>query len=499
MVILSKKEWIFLLIEMNNIEKAFGPRKIIALKRLTLCADDKIAVVGKNGAGKTTLLRMIAGEIVPDAGRIKVMGCIRMIPQLHTAEQIDVDVRIAGRLGLDPQRVHSGGEQTKQRITAAFSQPCDILLADEPTTNLDIAAIHYLQTLLCEFRGGLMIVSHDRALLGLVCNKVLEIGSNDSTLYHCGYDAYVQEKEKESLHYQRKYEQFDAERKRLGRVADEKALGAARMRKTPRRMGNSEARLHKMGNQKAKAKIQRSAHAARSRINQLDNVQKPWQDRPIVFDVPRRAVHSAWLITASDVSKAYGDHRVLEHCRFGIPNGKKTAIVGPNGAGKTTLIDMILSETDGVAACQGLKIGYFSQDIRNIDDELSVLGNALSESIYDACFVRTILARLLFRRDEIHKDAGLISGGERIKLAIAKILLSDYNLLILDEPTNYLDIESRCALEAVLSAYTGAVLFVSHDRAFLENVADRIICIADKTTQSFEGGYAEFAAASVGG
>ena len=487
-----------MLLEINDVKKSYGDRTVIALKRLTLEAGDKIAVVGKNGAGKTTLLKMIAGQTVPDAGRIKLSGCVGVIAQLGHADTADVDARIAGRLGYNRQRVHSGGEMTKQRIAAALSQPYDILLADEPTTNLDIAGIAQVEMLLGRFRGGLMLVSHDRALLSAVCNKVLELGGGACTLYNCGYDAYVQAREEKALHDQRRYIQYAAEKKRLGRVADEKAHCAARVRRTPRRMGNSEARLHKMGGQKAKANLQRSAHAARTRIDQLEKVEKPWEPRSIVFDVPRRTVHSPWLVTASDVTFAYGSRPVLSGCGFSIPNGKKTAIVGPNGCGKTTLLNMIIDGADDIALCHTLKIGYFRQDLGGLDVGISVLNNAMAESIYGQQFVRTVLARMLFRRDDMDKSAGLLSGGERIKLAIAKILLSDYNLLILDEPTNYLDLESRSALEAVLAAYTGAVLFVSHDRAFLRSVADRVIYIEDGRTHTFEGGYDAFEASGSG-
>ena len=481
-----------MLLEINDIEKSYRERKIVSLKKLTLDFGDKITVVGKNGAGKTTLLRMIAGQIAPDAGRIRSSGRVGVIAQLGRTDPADVDARIAGRLGIDRQCVYSGGEKTKQRIAAALSQPCDILLADEPTTNLDINGIQHVQAMLGGFKGGLLLVSHDRELLASVCNKVLEIDRGACTLYHCGYDEYVDAKAQAVLHDRRRYEQYAAERKRLGRVADEKARSAARVRRAPRRMGNAEARLHKMGDQRAKASLQRSASAARTRLDQLEKVEKPWEQRPIVFDVPRRAVHSPWLVTAADVSKAYGGRMVLDRCAFNIPNGKKTALIGKNGSGKTTLLDMICRGADGISRSRTLRIGYFRQDLGGIDEGASVLQNAMDESIYGQQFVRTVLARLLFHRSDIDKRAGLLSGGERIKLAIAKILLSDYNLLVLDEPTNYLDIESRVALEAVLAAYDGAVLFVSHDRAFLHSVADRIICIEDGCTSTFEGGYDAF-------
>ena len=251
-------------------------------------------------------------------------------------------------------------------------------------------------------------------------------------------------------------------------------------------MGNSEARLHKTDSQKAKEAIDRSAKAAISRLYQLEAVKKPWEEKEIVFDVKSKVVHNPVVVSVKGVSKAYNGKSILQDCSFTVPGGKKTALVGANGAGKTTLVNMIVSGVEGVSTCKRCKIGYFRQDVSDLDDEKSILENVMSSSAYDEKFSRTILSRLLFHRDELDIKAGSISGGERIKLALAKIILSDFTLLILDEPTNYLDAVSRDALESVLAAYSGALLFVSHDRMFISNVADRIIYIKDQTTYTVE-------------
>ena len=193
------------------------------------------------------------------------------------------------------------------------------------------------------------------------------------------------------------------------------------------------------------------------------------------------------LVNAENITVRYGERIVLDGCCFSIPNGKKTALIGPNGTGKTTLLNMIAQRGEGISACTGLRIGYYRQGTGGLDDGKSVLENAMVHSLYDETFVRTILARLLFRRDEVHRSAAVLSGGERLKLALAAIILSDFNLLILDEPTNFLDITSRQALEDVLTVYPGTVLFASHDRAFISAEADRIINIENGKTRTFEG------------
>ncbi len=474
-----------MLLEIKDITKYYGERKIIELAGFKLYSGDKVAVVGRNGSGKTTLLDMISGRAQPDSGLVSVKGSVAVVSQTDEETGGEMDSRIAGRLGLECN-AFSGGEKVKERIAKAFGSCADILLADEPTTNLDIKGITYLEGLLCGFQGGLVIVSHDRALLKKVCNKVLEIESGACRLYGCGYAEYLKQKELERQADEEKYVEYISERDRLKNVAAEKTRKSASVKKTPKRMGNSEARLHKMGGQGAKEKLDRAARAARSRLGQLEKVDKPWQQKDIVFDVFPGVIHSPVLIRVNDVSKDFDGRVILERCSFIVPNNKKTAIIGDNGAGKTTLLEMIARGSCGIEVCRNLKIGYFKQDMSNIDEEKSVLENALEGSVYGQQFVRTILARLLFKRNELGKRAGVLSGGEKIKLSIAKIVLSDFNLLILDEPTNYLDIESRAALESVLTSYPGAVLFVSHDREFIKNIADRAVMLQNGTAITYE-------------
>lgn len=467
-----------MLMEIRGLEKSYGARPIVTIKRLALYRGDKLAVVGKNGSGKTTLLKMITGEEEPDAGRIAVCGRLSVIGQFDTPED---------------RQAYSGGEKTSALIDRAFNDMPDLLLADEPTTNLDMESIERLETRLAAFDGALMLVSHDRTLLRNVCTKVLDIENGNCALYNCGYEDYLAQKELERSANMAQYEAFAQERSRLKKVAEDKARQSSSVRRAPKRMGNSEARLHKMGGQKQKAKLDRAAKAARSRLNQLEKVEKPWQDKDISFDLQATKIHSPVLVSVSGVSKSYGEKCVLEDCGFTVPNGKKTALIGPNGAGKTTLLELIAARVSGVETCAHLRIGYFKQDLSSLDLSSSVLGNAMANAAYDQQFVRTILARLLFRRDEVHHMASTLSGGERLKLALAKIILSGFHLLVLDEPTNFLDIESRSALEAVLGAYPGAVLFVSHDRAFIDAVAERIVYIKDRQTHTFEGRWAALA------
>ncbi len=486
-----------MLLEINELNKSYGDRQVVSLKKLCLYTGDHVAVVGRNGAGKTTLLRMITGEETPDSGRIQLHGRLAVIPQLGELETVQFDRRVAAKLGVDCASAFSGGERTKALIAAAMAQQPDLLLADEPTTNLDIAGIMQLESLLKRFDGALLLISHDRMLLEAVCNKVLEVEQGVFTLYSCGYREYAAQKQLEYQTQQSRYEAYTTERDRLKQVAREKAQQSAGVSRTPKRMGNSEARLHKMGGQGAKQKLDRAAKAMQSRLEQLEKVEKPWEYKPISFDIRPAAVHSPVIVSLRDGSKTYGDKIVLQGCSFDVPNHKRTVLIGPNGAGKSTLMEMIVQHEEGVEVCAGFKPGYYRQDAAGVDVRKTVLQNAMENAVYDETFVRTVLARLLFRRDEVSKTAGVLSGGERLKLALACIILSDFNLLMLDEPTNFLDIESRQALEDVLRAYPGAVLLTSHDRAFIEAVADRIVLIKDGQARTFEGGWGEYAQRSV--
>ena len=465
-----------MLLEIKNLEKDYGLRTVISLKKLAVYEGDKVAVVGRNGSGKTTLLRLIAGEEEPDVGAVRVRGRVGVIPQF------------GGQDGI------SGGERTRTLIDQAFAQNADLLLADEPTTNLDIEAISCLEEQLCAYLGALLLVSHDRALLEAVCNKVLDIETG--TFYGCGYEEYAAQKQIEMKSQIARYEAYAAEKSRLKNVAADKARQSQSIKKPPKRMGNSEARLHKkMGGQGAKAKLDKAAKAVRTRLEQLEPVEKPYREKDIVFDLHGDTIASKVLVSVRGASKAYAQRQVLCECSFDVPNGKKTALIGPNGAGKSTLLGMIADREEGIHTCARLKIGYFRQDINTLDFDRSVLENVMAKSAYDECFSRTILARLHFHRDELTKKAGMLSGGERLKLALACIILSGFNLLMLDEPTNFLDTASRNALETVLSAYPSAVLFVSHDRAFIKAVADRIVTIRDEQTFTFEGGWQAFSQA----
>jgi macrolide transport system ATP-binding/permease protein len=198
------------------------------------------------------------------------------------------------------------------------------------------------------------------------------------------------------------------------------------------------------------------------------------------------------LISGSKITKRFTSKELFKEAEFKVLNGLKTALIGGNGTGKTTLLKMIIGEDESIKLANGVKLGYFSQDTGILEDDATILENIMKESVYPEHFARTILARLLFKRDDVYKKVGQLSGGERVRVCFAKIFCSDANVIVLDEPTNYLDIYSMEAVENTLKLYEGTILFVSHDRKLISSVADRIVFIKDCKLNTFEGTYAEY-------
>ncbi|HQL35791.1 MAG TPA: ABC-F type ribosomal protection protein [Bacillota bacterium] len=484
-----------LLLEVNNIKKYYADRLILDIKDFKAYYGEKIGIVGANGAGKTTLLDIIAGRNIPEEGSIKLYGEISYITQLDMEAASEVDNRMAKEFELyfNSLDTASGGEKTRFKIAESLSESSSILLADEPTSNLDIQGIELLEKKLAGYKGLILIVSHDRELLDKLCSKIVEIEDGELKQYSGSYSQYKLQKDMEFERSQFEYKQYLDNKRALEEAIKEKKNRATSMKKAPSRMGNSEARLHKTGNQKAKANIDKAIKAMETRISKLEKKEKPKEQQNVIVDI-QSAVKpvSRVLISGKGISKAFGSKELFKDAEFEIINGSKTALLGGNGTGKSTLLEMIMKSDKSIKLANGVKLGYFSQGTDILKDDETILENVMKESIYPEHFVRTILARLLFRRDDVHKKAGKLSGGERVRTCFAKIFCSDANVIVLDEPTNYLDISSMEAVENAMRLHEGTILFASHDRKLISSTADRIIFIEDSRLNTFEGSYGEY-------
>ena len=485
-----------LLLEADHIQKSFGEQTVLDIDSLRIYDGERIALIGENGAGKSTLLSILAGETEPDAGSVRRHGSVAVIHQSGETRGRG-NARVAGELQAPDQRQGlSGGEMTRRRIAEALSQEAQLLFADEPTTDLDVAGAEKLRQMLTSFSGTLVLISHDRALLNALCTRVLHLEDGKITDFPGTYAAYQEELKRRREYQQFEYDQYKAERARLKALVQQKAEWAASVRKAPKRMGNSEARLHTREYTNAVLKQSAAKKTVQDRLDRLERKERP-RDLPdirMTLGVSSPIPAKTALSVRCDALRA-GDRILISDALFTLPTGSRTALTGDNGSGKTTLLRALRGEPSPGTRFTGeirfhpcAQAGWFDQDhAKTLRPENTALENVMISSRLPESEARTVLARLNLRGDDVFKPVRVLSGGERAKIALAKLLLSDCNLLILDEPTNHLDLFTMESLEALLSGYGGTLLLVSHDRAFVSAVATRLLMLENGRLSVFEG------------
>ena len=461
---------------LKNVIKYYGDRKIIDINELKINQGDRIGIVGINGSGKTTLLNIISGKIGLDVGQVIVNGKISYIEQLNS-ENTSL----------------SGGEITKKKIEDKLNEYSDILLADEPSSNLDIDEIEKLKERLIKYKGTLCLISHDRNLLDNVVDNILEIENGIVTKYKGNYSKYRIQKEENIKRKKFEYEQYITEKKRLEVSINKVKNEAKSMRKTPKRMGNSEARLHKRGVENKREKVEQRSKSLETRLEKLEEKEKPDVEYHIFMKMPESLkVKSKYMVSSDNLTLKVGNKILLDNTKFNILANTKTALIGKNGVGKTTLIKEILNGNSNIKMNTASKIAYFKQDLNNLDENKTIIENILKDTSQDETTIRNILASLNIKGNDVYKKVEVLSGGERVKVSLTKIMTSNSNFLILDEPTNFLDIESIEALEYLMKEFKGTILFVTHDRNLIDNVATNIMIIENKEVIEFEGNYTKY-------
>lgn len=483
-------------INMKNIKKYYGTRLVLNIKELKVYEGDKIGVVGANGVGKTTLLEIINKNIDYDSGELFVdkNTSIKYIPQLGQPDKKRISGKYASIFQIESKwdTNMSGGEKTRFKLAEGFENSGSLMLVDEPTSNLDIDGIDLITNNFKTYINTFLVVSHDRNFLDTVCNKILEIEDGKCEIYNGNYSKYIELKEEEIARKEFEYEKFIKEKNRLTSLKRKVENRSARVKTTPSRMGNSEARLHKMGGQTNRANLDKFAKSIEKRIEHLEKKEKPVEQEVIKIKILESTKpYGKILISGKNINKAYGKNVIFDNANFSIGNGKKVALIGPNGSGKTTLINMIL-DSEYINIAKNVRIGYFSQSMDILDEEKTILENIMENCIHSESFARLILARLLIKGDKVHEKLKILSGGERVKVSFAKMILEDINFLILDEPTNYLDINSLEVIEKLLKNYDGTILLVSHDVRFIDNIAEELLIIDNKKIKNFKGSYKEY-------
>lgn len=481
------------ILNIEHISKVFGEKIIFEDASFGVHQGDKIGIVGINGTGKTTLLKMVAGLEEPDQGRIVRQNGLKIaylpqnpeFPENATISSYALDEREANswqvqsnlnRLGITDWEARldqlSGGQRRKVAMAKALAADFDMLLLDEPTNHLDQEMIVWLEEYLRNYRGVLMMVTHDRYFLDRVSNRILEISRGSMYSYEANYSRFLE------LKAEREEMELASERKRQSilRMELEWAKRGCRARTTKQR-----ARLE--------------------RLEALKNGKAPAADQVVEMDAVETRMGKK-TIELHDVSKGYDGKDLLRNFSYTVLRNQRLGIIGPNGCGKSTLIKMIagLEQPDEgtIEIGETIRIGYLAQEEPDMNTDRRVIDYVKDIAEYvqtreGRISASQMLERFLFTPDMQYTPVSKLSGGEKRRLYLLAVLVSGVNVLLLDEPSNNVDIPTLTVLEDFLNAFSGIVIAVSHDRYFLDNVADRIFAFDGQGGfQQYEGGYTDY-------
>ena len=391
------------LLNIDKLKKYYQDRLVLDIDKFEILEDEKIGLVGANGAGKTTLIKALIGKIEIDEGQIYLTDSYSYITQNENLDIESGNSKIKSMLNApDKFEEHlSGGEKVKLKIATALKEQKKLVIADEPTSNLDQKSISILEEMLKKHKGSLLLVSHDRDFLDALCNKIVELEDGKIKIYNGNYTTYLKIKEEERNRQEFEYEQFVSEKKRLEAAKIQKMNLSNGIRKTPKRMGNSEARLHKMGGQKGKKNLDGNAKAIQSRIDKLEIKERPKSINQIkIYIKDGLEIVSKNLVEINDLILSVNGEILLDNVSFKVKRNKKIALIGENGCGKTTLIkEIIKNNNPSIKINPRVRIGYFDQSQEILDNHKSILDNIKKDSSFDETFIRINLNLFGFKGD----------------------------------------------------------------------------------------------------
>ncbi|MFO7831739.1 MAG: ABC-F family ATP-binding cassette domain-containing protein [Desulfuromonadaceae bacterium] len=529
------------MLQLQKIELTYPGRTLFSGVSWHLRPGMRVGLCGENGAGKTTLLKMLAGQVEPDKGDIimakgttvgylpqeglcyqgrtlyaevesactEVLALGREMKSLEQQIAIDANedqmaryaevqeqyrqrggftleadlARVLHGLGFTtedwdkPSENFSGGWQMRIALARLLMQRPSLLLLDEPTNHLDLPARDWLEQYLCNYPGTVVLVSHDRFFMDQVVERIVEVWNGAVTEYPGNYSLYLKERDRRVAALRAEKQQQDEEIARI------------------------EAFISRFRYQANKAS------QVQSRVKQLEKIERikiPPQRKKIAFKFPAPPRSGKELVTLKHAAQQYGENLVLEDVNLCVTRGERMVLVGPNGAGKSTLM-RLLSGVEQPSAGErilghNVEMAYFAQDQAQVlDESKTVLEEITAHAPIDMVpRLRDVLGSFLFSGDDVHKPVPVLSGGERNRLALAILLLRPANLLLLDEPTNHLDLQSKDVLLEALSGYSGTLVFVSHDRYFVDQLSTRVVDVSTGTAEAYSGNYADFLRAKQG-
>lgn len=450
------------IIEINQLKIEVADRLLVEIPHLLVNKKARIGIIGQNGLGKTTLMEVIAGTKEQTAGEVKIQGKLAYIKQLPTDKS-----------------TKSGGEKTRKAIQQAMRQNPSVLLADEPTSNLDTESVKHLERQWKDWHGSLMIISHDRSFLNALCTEIWEIKDQKIQVYKGNYHAYLEQKQLQENQAELAYKEFKNKKNQLQASKDYHEVEAGRIIKPGKRLNAKEASAFKAGKGTQQKKQHSTIKALDKRIERLGNVEKPHKLKPIKITTPenRTIKKGNTVLSASEATYEIAGKKLFTTTSFSIKSGDKVALIGENASGKTSFLREIIRENPQITCNSEAKIAYFDQELKGLDITKTLLENITDISVQNKQITKEVLGSMHFKETDWSKKVNLLSGGERVKLLLSMLLVSDANFLILDEPTNYLDIFAMEALENLIQNFTGTVLFVSHDRTFVNQVAEQLLVI----------------------
>ena len=533
-------------ISVSNLSKEFEVgKKILDGLTFQINQGERVGLLGKNGAGKTTLFKILTGELDWDDGEVHIapgkgVGLISQIP-VYPPEYTVEDVlqtafgrlqameremaELTERMGRDSDpallrrydaltaayeagggydtstplnKVYngleisqdmrgqlfsslSGGEKTRVNLARLILEDTDILLLDEPTNHLDLRATEWLEEYLDRYKGTVLAISHDRWFLDRVVKRVIEIQEGKAEFYEGNYSFYVVEKEHRYQEKLKQYEKEQAKIEQLEKAAEQMRVWAySGMDKTFKRVKSMEKRIERMR-----------------------TTDRPTKERKMEVRFGEREFRGDEVLTIKGLTKSFGERTLFSNLSLEVAGGERIALLGDNGSGKTTLLKILLGEEEPdagkVRMGPTVKVGYLPQHVHFDHPERNLVDTLIYEQDCTAQTARNRLAAFKFRGEDVFKPVSALSGGEQSRLRLCMLMDEKINLLILDEPTNHLDIQSREWIEEAVEEYEGNLLFVSHDRYFIDRFASRIWMLEDGHITDFRGNYQEYQAARARG